>query len=80
MRIIRKVPELVEEFVSGAQLLLNDQNHAVLITVNIISYAFAHLNDDDRLMDGNKQGVTLIIEMIRIEPKVIPTFRKVSRA
>jgi AP-1 complex subunit gamma-1 len=32
IRIIRKVPELIEEFINSVQNLLNDKNHAVLLT------------------------------------------------
>ena len=32
MRIIRKVPELQENFLSKAKSLLNDRNHGVLLT------------------------------------------------
>jgi AP-1 complex subunit gamma-1 len=52
-RIIRKVPELVEDFVPGVTSLLNDKNHAVLLT-----------------------ACTLIIEMVKTEPSVAETFRK----
>jgi AP-1 complex subunit gamma-1 len=53
VRIVRKVPELVEDFVNPADSLLQDKNHAVLLA-----------------------GVTLITEMIRIDPVTVKHFRK----
>jgi len=53
IRIIRKVPDLIEDFVPAVTSLLQDKNHAVLFT-----------------------GVSLIIEMIKIDPSVTDNFRK----
>lgn len=53
-RIIRKNPDLIEDFVPGAIQLLNDKSHAVLLT-----------------------AVTLIVEMIRIRPKMVKEFKKI---
>ena len=53
IRVIRKVPELIEEFEKSVVLLLNDKNHAVLIT-----------------------AITLLIEMCKIDDKLIRQYRK----
>lgn len=52
-RIIRKAPDLAEDFVQAAHQLVDDKNHAVLLT-----------------------GLTLIIEMIKQDPKMAATFRR----
>lgn len=54
IRIIRKVPELIEDFVPAAINLLNDKTHAVLLC-----------------------AITLITEMIKIDPNTTSQFRKV---
>ena len=54
-RILKKVPELLENFVPRVKSLLVDKNHGVLLT-----------------------GVTLMIQMCDMEPKLIPLFREVS--
>ena len=53
IRVIRKVPELIEEYEKSVVLLLNDKNHAVLIT-----------------------AITLIIEMCKVDEKLIRQYRK----
>jgi AP-1 complex subunit gamma-1 len=52
-RILKKVPELLENFVPRVKALLVDKNHGVLIT-----------------------GVTLMIQMCDMEPKLVPLFRE----
>ena len=54
-RIIRKVPEMIEDYVDPVQQALNDKNHAVLLT-----------------------AVALLIEMMKIDEALIPTFRKLT--
>jgi len=53
VRIVRKVPELIENFISPTISLLNDKANSVLLA-----------------------GVTLVIEMIRLDPNVLKEFRK----
>lgn len=53
VRIIRKVPSLVEDFADGVVHLLTDKNHAVQLT-----------------------AITLMIEMAKVDPSVIPAFRQ----
>lgn len=53
IRIIRKDPELVDQFVGRVKGLLTEKNHGVLIT-----------------------GVALMIDMCKVDSKVIPGFRK----
>lgn len=52
-RIIRKVPDLIEDFIPNVTSLLQSKNHSVLLT-----------------------ALTLIIEMIKIEPSTVESFRK----
>lgn len=57
IRCIRKVPELIEDFLPGVKTLLNDKNHAVQLS-----------------------AVSLIIEMIKIEPDMLDQFRTMTRS
>ncbi|CAB4375142.1 unnamed protein product [Rhizophagus irregularis] len=46
MRIIRKVPELQENFLSKAKSLLSDRNHGVLLTATTLITEMCHRNPD----------------------------------
>lgn len=52
LRVIRKVPELTDHFVSKAKNLLADRNHGVLLT-----------------------AITLVIEMVQVDPACLEEFR-----
>jgi AP-1 complex subunit gamma-1 len=54
IRILRKVPDLLENFVPKVRALLSEKDHGVLLT-----------------------GVSLMIEMCRIQPSVAQDFKKV---
>ena len=55
LRVVRKVPELADHFVSKAKNLLADRNHGVLLT-----------------------AITLVIEMVQVDPACLEEFRNVS--
>jgi AP-1 complex subunit gamma-1 len=46
MRIIRKVPELQENFLSRAKSLLSDRNHGVLLTATTLITEMCYRNPD----------------------------------
>ncbi|GBB84054.1 hypothetical protein RclHR1_01070004 [Rhizophagus clarus] len=46
MRIIRKVPELQENFLSRAKSLLSDRNHGVLLTATTLITEMCYRNQD----------------------------------
>ncbi|CAI2164575.1 11301_t:CDS:10 [Funneliformis geosporum] len=46
MRIIRKVPELQENFLPKAKALLSDRNHGVLLTATTLITEMCHRNSD----------------------------------
>ncbi|GJE90995.1 adaptor protein complex AP-1 gamma subunit [Phanerochaete sordida] len=52
LRVVRKVPELSDHFVSKAKNLLADRNHGVLLT-----------------------AITLVIEMVQVDPACLEEFR-----
>ncbi|KIP10058.1 hypothetical protein PHLGIDRAFT_125886 [Phlebiopsis gigantea 11061_1 CR5-6] len=52
LRVIRKVPDLSDHFVSKAKNLLADRNHGVLLT-----------------------AITLVIEMVQVDPACLEEFR-----
>jgi hypothetical protein len=54
LRVIRKVPELADHFVSKAKNLLADRNHGVLLT-----------------------AITLVVEMVQVDPACLEEFRNV---
>lgn len=56
VRIIRKVPELYENFVSRAKNVFQERNHATLLT-----------------------GLTLIQELLHVDPSLVEQFRSVRR-
>jgi len=56
VRIIRKVPELYENFVARAKNVFQERNHATLLT-----------------------GLTLIQELLHVDPSLVEQFRSVRR-
>jgi len=56
VRIIRKVPELYENFVGRAKNVFQERNHATLLT-----------------------GLTLIQELLHVDPSLVEQFRSVRR-
>ncbi len=56
IRIIRKVPDCIDDYMNPVLSLLNDQNHAVLLT-----------------------AISLIIEIIQVQPSSKKKFRKVCQ-
>ncbi|KAJ3114180.1 clathrin associated protein complex large subunit [Phlyctochytrium bullatum] len=53
LRVIKKVPDLIENFQARAKGLLNERNHGVLLT-----------------------GITLLIEMCRLDPQITNDIRQ----
>ena len=63
IRVIRKVPELIEEFEKSVVLLLNDKNHAVLITA--ISLLIEMCKIDERLIKQYRKLVPTIVRLLK---------------
>lgn len=57
IRCIRKVPELIEDFLPATKNLINDKNHAVQLS-----------------------AVTLVVEMIKVEPSILDEFKTMTRS
>ena len=55
LRVVRKVPELADHFVTKAKNLLADRNHGVLLT-----------------------AITLVTEMVQVDPACLEEFRNVG--
>lgn len=45
LRVVKKVPELVDHFVSKGKSLLTDRNHGVLLAAITLVSELCHLND-----------------------------------
>ena len=63
IRVIRKVPELIENFSKSVVLLLNDKNHAVLITA--IALLIEMMKIDEKLIRGYRKLVPTIIRLLK---------------
>ncbi|MPC88475.1 AP-1 complex subunit gamma-1 [Portunus trituberculatus] len=72
LRIILKVPELMEMFLPATRSLLSEKNHGVLITgVTLITEMC--LQSPDMLAHFKKVGVGFLISLLLSNPKNSPT-------
>ncbi|CAJ0908682.1 10286_t:CDS:10 [Entrophospora sp. SA101] len=63
MRIIRKVPELQENFISKAKSLLNDRNHGVLLTAITLIIEMCSINSE--ALQTFRKAVPLLVRHLK---------------
>ena len=64
VRIIRKVPELIEEFQTSVTALLNDKNHAVLLTAVTLLIEMVKL-DESLIASSFRKLVPTVVRLLK---------------
>lgn len=63
MRIVRKVPDLLERFIERTKILLTDKNHGVLLCG--VTLAIEICQQDDEALDQFRQDVPLLVRHLK---------------
>ncbi|KAK2463677.1 hypothetical protein APHAL10511_004428 [Amanita phalloides] len=63
LRVVKKVPDLVDHFVSKAKNLLTDRNHGVLLAAITLVSELCHLND--ALLNDFRDAVPLLVRNLK---------------
>ncbi|KAF8734727.1 hypothetical protein AX14_003026 [Amanita brunnescens Koide BX004] len=63
LRVVKKVPELVDHFVSKAKTLLTDRNHGVLLAAITLVSELCHLND--ALLNEFRDAVPILVRNLK---------------
>jgi AP-1 complex subunit gamma-1 len=84
VRLVRKAPELVEEYIPGTRCICQLASPVLVASLPLIMYSFVY--DDDGiganglLNDSNHavqlSGIQLVIDMVKIDPSCVGSFRK----
>jgi AP-1 complex subunit gamma-1 len=63
VRIVKKCPDLVEDFMPKISTLMEDRSHGVLISA--VSLVIAILSDDDTYLEEVKRHNSILVKVLK---------------